>query len=146
MQEKQVFFVISSLIAYCPKLPAADRGERTGGADLQIGSGAEGYVGRQNLGNGLVEQFVETRAVGRYIEDSVATEAERGVIIFGIGMLDEEQGRGDRDVRWKMADGRCSFAPDDISIEQRLQIIIGMIMNILRQENGIDIRHGLDGA
>ena len=44
-------------------------------------------------------------AVGRYVENPVTSEAERGVIVIGIGMLDEDEGRADCDVGRKMDDG-----------------------------------------
>ena len=55
--------------------------------------------------------------MGRYVEDAVATEAERRVVALSTGMLDEEQGRADGDVGGKMADGRRTVAPDDVGIE-----------------------------
>ena len=62
--------------------------------------------------------------MGRYVEDAVATEAERRVVALGTGMLDEEQGGTDGDAGGKMADGRRAVASDDIGIEQGLQIVI----------------------
>ena len=44
-------------------------------------------------------------AVGRYVEDAVATEAERWVVAVGTGMLDEDEGGTDGDAGGKMADG-----------------------------------------
>jgi hypothetical protein len=54
-------------------------------------------------------------------------------------MLNEDKSGRDGDVGRKMSDNRWPLAPDNIGIEQSLKIIIRMVMNVLRQENGINV-------
>ena len=86
-------------------LLAAEVGVGTAGAAVAVGGGREGIVGIEDLGNLFVQEVDEFGGVGGDVGDGFAADCQRGVVAFGSGVLDEDEGRTDSNVGRKMADG-----------------------------------------
>ena len=84
--------------------------------------------------------------MGRYVEDGRAPETEGGVVVVGRGMLDEQQGGRDGSVGRQSVARAQLQAAHIVGIEQRLQVVVRMVVDVLGLEDGVDVGHGLQLA
>ena len=113
-------------------------GTRT--AAVVIVGGGEGNIGIEDVVDGLLEEFDKTVGVNGDIGDGLSADDERGVVALGSGMLDEKQSRTHgRVYRWQFK--LCSLLPNDVTIEEGLEVVIAVVGNLGGIEDGINIGH-----
>ena len=73
------------------------------------------------------------------VVDWLTTKAQSRVVVFRSSMLDEDECRRDGSVRGTEVDGWYAMCSDNVSIEQRLEVVVRMLVDVLWQKDGINI-------
>ena len=128
----------------------AELGVGTGTADLRVTGGSEGRLRGENLSDLLLQKLVEMGTIRRNVGNALLAETKHGVVVVGTGVLDEEQGGGHLKLCLKLARfglGRITLlATDDIRIDKGLEVVVGMLVDVLGQEDGVNIGQGLQAT
>ena len=118
-------------------LSAAEDGVGTGTAAVAVVGGGETELGGEDGLGGLLEQGDEAVAVDGDVGDRLSADDERGIVVLGSGVLDEEQGR---------RDGLLPVLADDVAVEEGLEVVVAVVGDLGGGEDGIDVGQGTEMA
>lgn len=118
-------------------LSDTEGGIGTTAAAVSVVGGGEGKVVIVDVVDGLSEPFDEVLGVCGDVSDGFAADDERGIVALGTGMLDEEQGG---------AHGLRLIQADDVAVEEGLKVVVAVVGNLGRVEDGVDVGHGPEVA